>query len=221
MRVVIAGASGLIGRELVQFCLSDDDVGMLFILVRKHLDMSHEKLHQIIINYDDISENDLPDNIDVLFNCLGTTIKNAGSEENFIKVDFNYVVELATIAHLKKVKKFISVSSMGAKLHSKTLYYRVKGMKEDFLMNDSHLENVFIVRPSLLLGKRKEFRFGEFIGKILMTALDILFVGNLKKYRAIEAKTVAKAMLNLSKMNESGKKIILSDALETLANATM
>jgi len=221
MRVVIAGASGLIGTELIELCLADKSIDELFILVRRKMDLDHQKLKQVIVNYDQLSIEIIPENIDVLFNCLGTTIKNAGSPEEFEKVDYSYVSELAKIAHNNGLKKLISISSMGANMHSKSLYYRVKGKKEDFLMNDSGIENVLIVRPSLLLGNRKEFRLGEFIGKILMTAFNIVFIGSLKQFKAIPAKTVAKAMLNLSKMNEKGKKIILSEDLKTIANATL
>lgn len=219
MRVVIAGASGLIGTELVNLCLVDDSINELIILVRRKVDIAHPKLTQTIVNYDQLNNEIIPEKVDVLFNCLGTTIKNAGSPEAFEKVDYTYVVELAKIAHSKEVKKFISISSMGANMHSKSLYYRVKGKKEDFLINDSGLENVLIVRPSLLLGNRKEFRLGEFIGKIVMSAFNILFVGSLKQYKAIPSKTVALAMLNLSKMNEKGKKIILSEDLKIIARA--
>lgn len=216
MRVAIAGATGLVGQELTNLCLTDKSVEAVFALVRKPVQKKHLKLQQITIDYDNISENDLPNNIDVLFNCLGTTIKKAGSEAAFKKVDFNYVVELATISAIKKVPKFISVSSMGANKNSRVFYYRVKGQTEDFLINDSHLENVFIVRPSLLLGKRQEFRLGESVGKFFMQSLSAMFIGKLKKHRAIPAEKVARAMLNLSKMNESGKKILENDALQVL-----
>jgi uncharacterized protein YbjT (DUF2867 family) len=172
------------------------------------------------VDYENISDHVMPDNVDVVFNCLGTTIKNAGSEEAFKRVDFDYVVELATIAKHKQAKKFISISAMGAKTSSKLFYNRIKGMAEDFLMNDSHIEDVFIVRPSLLLGNRKEFRLGETVAKWLMTALNLLFIGNLKRYKAIPAHKVAKAMLNLSKMDERGKKILENDALFILSGLT-
>jgi len=221
MRVVIAGASGLVGQELLDLCLADKTIDDVYILVRKPLEIKHEKLSQTIVNYDLLSEDIIPEKVDVLFNCLGTTIKNAGSDDAFTKVDFTYVTKLATLAHKKGVGKFISVSSLGADIHSKSLYYRVKGMKEDFLMNDSGLDNVFIVRPSLLLGNRKEFRLGEEIGKVFMRLFNLFFLGSLKQYKAIPAITVAQAMLNLTKMNESGKKIILNEDLKTIAEATI
>ena len=189
--------------------------------MRKPLEIKHEKLTQTLVNYDSLAENVIPEKVDVLFNCLGTTIKNAGSEEAFTKVDFTYVSKIATLAHKKGVDKLISISSMGADIHSKTLYYRVKGMKEDFLMNDCGIDNVFIVRPSLLLGNRKEFRLGEEIGKVFMRLFNLFFLGSLKQYKAIPAITVAQAMLNLTKINESGKKIILNEGLKTIAEATI
>ncbi|MGY8952463.1 MAG: NAD-dependent epimerase/dehydratase family protein, partial [Flavobacteriales bacterium] len=143
MRVVIVGASGLIGQELLDLCLGDKTIDDVYILVRKPLEIKHEKLTQTLVNYDSLAENVIPEKVDVLFNCLGTTIKNAGSEEAFTKVDFTYVSKIATLAHKKGVDKLISISSMGADIHSKTLYYRVKGMKEDFLMNDCGIDNVF------------------------------------------------------------------------------
>ena len=221
MRVVIAGASGLIGQELLDLCLGDKTIDDVYILVRKPLEIKHEKLTQTLVNYDALAENVIPEKVDVLFNCLGTTIKNAGSEEAFTKVDFTYVSKIATLAHKKGVDKLISISSMGADIHSKTLYYRVKGMKEDCLMNDCGIDNVFIVRPSLLLGNRKEFRLGEEIGKVFMRLFNLFFLGSLKQYKAIPAITVAQAMLNLTKINESGKKIILNEGLKTIAEATI
>ncbi len=157
IRVVIAGASGLVGQELLDLCLADKTIVDVYILVRKQLEIKYEKLSQTIVNFDLLSEDIIPEKVDVLFNCLGTTIKNTGSDEAFTKVDFTYVTKLATLAHKKGVGEFISVSSLGADIHSKSLYFRVKEMKEDFLMNDSGLDNVFIIRPSLLLGNREGF----------------------------------------------------------------
>lgn len=220
MRVIIAGASGLVGTELTKLCLDEPKITKVFVLVRNHMDMTHEKLEQIDVNYEDLHADTLPHNLDVIYNCLGTTIRNAGSNEAFKKVDYDYVIELAKLAYEKEVKKFISVSSIGAKKNSKLFYYMVKGQTEDFLMNYSKLENIFILRPSLLLGKRKEFRLGETIAKIFMTFINILFIGNLKTHKAIQATTVAKAMLNLSKMKETGKKIIENKGIFIIAKAT-
>ncbi|MCB0480164.1 MAG: NAD(P)H-binding protein [Flavobacteriales bacterium] len=220
MRVLIAGASGMIGRELTTLCMNEPKIDRVFMLVRKPMAFEHDKLHQIVVDYDTISEKDIPEKIDVVYCCLGTTIKKAKTRERFRQVDFEYVVELANLAKFKKVEKFIAISAMGANRKSSMFYNRVKGEMEDYLMNDLKMDNVFILRPSLLLGNREEYRLGEKIATVLMTLINVMFIGNLRMYKAIPAKTVAKAMMNLSKMNESGRRILLNDALFTIAEAT-
>ncbi len=219
MRAVIAGATGMVGRELTKLCAADPAVKTLFILVRKHVPEydNQEKVHQIIIQYDTISEKDLPPNLDIAFCCLGTTMRSAGSREAFRKVDYDYVTEFSNICHFRNVKKFIAVTAMGANMNSRVFYNQVKGEVEDFLMNDSHLENVLILRPSLLLGQRKEFRLGEKLATIFMTLFNALFIGSLKPYKAIRGRVVAQAMLNLSKMEDKGKKIIPNDLIFDVA----
>lgn len=220
MRVLIAGASGMVGRELTQLCMKDRRIDTIFLLVRRHLDIEHDKVNQIIVDYETISEKDIPDRLDAVYCCLGTTIKKAKTKDNFRKVDFDYVIELANLAKFKKAKKFFAITAMGANRKSSMFYNRVKGETEDYLMNDLHMDNVFILRPALLLGNRDEYRLGERMATVVMKLINVLFIGNLRIYKAIPAKTVAKAMLNLSKMEESGKRILLNDALFTLAEAT-
>ena len=210
----------MIGRELTTLCMNEPKIDRVFMLVRKPMAFEHDKLHQIVVDYDTISEKDIPEKIDVVYCCLGTTIKKAKTRERFRQVDFEYVVELANLAKFKKVEKFIAISAMGANRKSSMFYNRVKGEMEDYLMNDLKMDNVFILRPSLLLGNREEYRLGEKIATVLMTLINVMFIGNLRMYKAIPAKTVAKAMMNLSKMNESGRRILLNDALFTIAEAT-
>lgn len=210
----------MVGRELTALCINEPKIDTVFLLVRKNLAIEHDKVRQIIIDYDTISEKDIPEKIDVLYCCLGTTIKKAETKERFRKVDFEYVVELANLAKFKKVGKFITITAMGASRKSSMFYNRVKGETEDYLMNDLKMDNVFILRPALLLGNREEYRLGERIATKLMTLMNLMFIGNLRLYKAIPAKTVAKAMLNLSKMKETGKRILLNDALFTIAEAT-
>ena len=220
MRVLIAGASGMVGRELTQLCMNEPRIDTIFLLVRKDLKIEHDKIRQIIVDYETISEKDIPDRLDAVYCCLGTTIKKAKTKASFRKVDFEYVVELANLAKYKKANKFFAITAMGANRKSSMFYNRVKGETEDYLMNDLHMDNVFILRPALLLGNRDEFRIGERMATLVMKLINVLFIGNLRIYKAIPAKTVAKAMLNLSKMEESGKRILLNDALFTLSEAT-
>jgi uncharacterized protein YbjT (DUF2867 family) len=141
---------------------------------------------------------------------MGTTIKVAGSQDAFMKVDYTYVLNFAQLAKRNGIDKFIVVSSLGADKNSANFYLKVKGDVENDLTR-LKFKNLIIVRPSMLLGDRKEFRLGELIGKKIMKGLAFLFVGKLKKYKAIEASTVAKAMLMLSK-NELSDVAIFENA---------
>ncbi|UTW63509.1 NAD(P)H-binding protein [bacterium SCSIO 12741] len=219
MRVVIAGATGMVGRELTHLCTQEKAVEKVFVLVRKQVPAfeDEEKIHQIIVDYNTLSEKDLPANIDVAFCCLGTTMRNAQSRDAFRKVDYDYVTGLASICRFRKVRKFIAVSAMGADIKSRMFYNQVKGEMEDYLMNDSHLDNILILRPSLLLGQRREFRLAEKLATVVMTTFNALFIGNLRQYKAIPGKVVAQAMINLAKMEDEGKKIIPNDLIFDVA----
>lgn len=194
---MVIGASGLVGGELVKQLLQDNTFSVIKLFLRNPLDFNHPKLEQYIIDFSAIEKYSDSIKGDVVFCCIGTTIKTAGSKENFIKVDYTYAVNFAHVAKRNGVEKFILVSSMGADKNSSNFYLKVKGDVEADIAR-LKFNNLVVVRPSMLLGDRKEFRLGELIAKKIMKALGFLFVGKLKKYKAIESKTVAKAMITLS-----------------------
>lgn len=196
--VLVIGATGLVGESLVKQLLEDDDFSVVKIFARKQLVLNHQKLEQHVIDFNSIEKYADLIKGDVLFCCLGTTIKTAGSKEAFIKVDYTYPYKFAQQAKRNGVEKFVLVSSLGADKNSSNFYLKVKGDVEADLSR-LKFKNLIIVRPSMLLGNRKEFRLGEVIGKKIMKALTFIFVGKLKKYKAIESRTVAKAMIVLSK----------------------
>ncbi len=195
---LVIGATGLVGESLVTQLLEDGDFSVVKIFVRKQLVLNHQKLEQHIIDFNSIEKYADLIKGDVLFCCLGTTIKAAGSKEAFIKVDYTFTHKFAQQAKKNGLEKFILVSSLGADKNSSNFYLKVKGDIETDLAR-LKFKNLIIVRPSMLLGDRKEFRLGELIGKKIMKALAFIFVGKLKKYKAIESRTVAKAMIVLSK----------------------
>jgi uncharacterized protein YbjT (DUF2867 family) len=195
---IVIGASGLVGTELVKKLLQDDSFTEVKLFLRKPLELSHQKLIQHSIDFNSIAKYADLITGDVVFCCMGTTIKTAGSKENFIKVDYTYVVNFAHVAKQNGAEKFILVSSMGADKNSTNFYLKVKGDVESDITR-LKFKNLIVVRPSMLLGDRKEFRLGELIAKKIMMGLGFLFVGKLKKYKAIQASTVATAMITLSK----------------------
>lgn len=209
---LIAGAGGLVGSRLLNQLIHDSEFEIIKTIVRKPLNTGSNKVSELIVNFDELNKYSQKFSADVVFCCLGTTIKTAGSQENFRKVDYTYCVELAKAAKTQGVKQFMLVSSIGANAKSSNFYLRTKGEIEDAiaLMN---FENFIILRPSMLLGERKEKRFGETVGKIFMQTFSFAFAGGLKKYKAIGASTVASCMVALAKNPGKGKMIFENDVI--------
>lgn len=210
---LIIGSTGLIGSQLVQLLLESDEYGKIITFVKRDTGLQHPKLTQHIIDFNK------PESYknwivgDDLFCTIGTTIKNAGSKEAFRKVDYDYPSQFAAFASENKVKHFLIISSLGADRFSSNFYLKTKGEIEAFL-GKCAFESVSILRPSLLLGNRNEFRLGEKIGAFFMQLFSFLLVGSLRKYKAIQSQTVAKALLKFAIKNEKGVKIYESDAIE-------
>lgn len=198
---IIAGASGLIGRSLIQLLLESKDYGQVIALVRKPLGIQHEKLSEKTINFDELKEmEDFPQGDDI-FCCLGTTMKKAGSKEAFYKVDFTYPYELAQRALKAGADRFFLVSAMGAKLKSKIFYNRVKGDLEDKI-SFLNYRTIYIFKPGLLRGKREESRPGESFAQAITRIIP--FIGPWKKYHPIKAEKVADAMMKVAKQEDKG-----------------
>ena len=214
---LIIGSTGLIGSHLLNLLLDSSDYTKVITFVKRDTGIKHKKLTQHIIDFDKPETYKELVVGDDFFCTIGTTIKKAGSKEAFRKVDFEYPRQFAAYALQNKDKQFLIISSLGADSNSGNFYLKTKGEIQDFL-KDSKIESVAVLQPSLLLGDRKEFRLGEKIGAFFMKTLSFMFLGNLKKYKAIEAKTVAKAMLTIAQQNNSGFKIYESDVIQEIAN---
>ena len=195
---VVFGGTGLVGRELINQLIGREDYENIIAVLRIPLPFSDTKLEQLI----------LPDFSHLLqlkgelkatdyFCCIGTTIKKAGSQEAFRLVDFGIPKDIASLAESLSVTNFVLISSIGADASSSNFYLRTKGEMEN-TVRDLYSGNLKIVRPSLLMGKRKEYRFGENFAEFFMTILGWLFCGPLSKYRGIYARDVANAMIIIS-----------------------
>lgn len=154
----------------------------------------------------------------VVFNCLGTTIRQAGSKVAFRAVDHDLVLAVARAAKAAGARHIISVSSVGASAKSGNFYLRTKGEVEDEL-RALGFERLDIVRPGLLTGQRGgPWRPGESLGMVLAPLTDMLMHGGARRYRSVPGALVARAMVKLSKMGGNGAHVHEHDAIMTLAN---
>jgi uncharacterized protein YbjT (DUF2867 family) len=211
---LVFGSTGLVGNLLLEELVDSERYSAIRIFVRQSTGISVPRVEEIIADFSDLKNLTPKIKGDDLFICLGTTIKKAGSVENMEKIDRDLPVKIAQIALSNGVKNIAAVSSIGASADSKNYYLRIKGeMEEGIMMQD--YENIAIVRPSMLLGERKERRTGELVGKVVMKAFKPVLTGKLRKYRAIHGKDVARAMIIILEQ-KPGKKIYESHELQDI-----
>ena len=195
---LVAGASGLVGSQVLRLLLEDPTYTRVTVLARRELPLSHKKLEQRIASFDRLAQiADFPRVHDV-FCCLGTTMQQAGSPDAFRKVDFTYVVELARVAVRHRASQFLVVTAVGADPQSRILYSRVKGEAEEALRR-LQFESIQIFRPSLLVGARSQGRPAERVAGLLSLLVAWAFVGPLSRYRPIKAEAVARAMVQVAR----------------------
>jgi uncharacterized protein YbjT (DUF2867 family) len=209
-KAIVVGASGLIGSELLTLLLADKEYDRVVALVRKPLQLVHAKLDQIAIDFDKLNDYAHLINGDALFCALGSTRKKTPDLAVYRKIDHDYPLELARIAVDQGIMQYHLISSIGANKDSTNFYTKMKGETEEDI-KASGLEGLVIYRPSLLTGDRKEKRFAEGLIQSLSKLINPLLVGSVKKYRSIEAKTVAAAMVKLSKTEVKGIYVYESD----------
>ena len=208
---LVLGASGLIGSILTRMLLDSETYHRVTILVRRPLDLTHPRLNQEVINFDQPDAGKVRG--DDVFCCLGTTIKVAGSKEAFYKVDATYPYELAKLARANGASQFLLVTAMGADPKAFIFYNRVKGEVEEKIATLNH-DSYSIFRPSLLLGDRKEVRPGEKMAQSFSGIFSALMVGPLKKYKPIEARKVAAAMQKVALRRLKGRYVFESNQLQ-------
>lgn len=209
----IAGASGLVGGFCLQQLLDSPRYSRVVAVARRELPVSHPKLTQSLVDFALLDP--LP-GVDDVFCCLGTTIRQAGSREAFRRVDFGYVVSLAEAAAHSGASQFLVVSSIGANPTSGNFYLRVKGEMEQAVC-EWPFAAAHLFRPSLLLGPRREVRWGERLGAVFGKVLSPLLRGKRSVYRPIAAETVARAMLAAAARGGRGRCIYEGSAILSLA----
>lgn len=197
---LVVGATGLIGRHLVENLLNDPEYHEIVVLTRNEFPQQHYKLDKRIADFEKLEEGLQGVQVQDVFCTLGTTIRKARSKEAFRRVDFEYPLRTASAALKLGAKRFLVVSSVGADPASSNFYLRTKGELEKALAMEG-FAGLMIFRPSILLGKRAEFRLGERIAMGVLGIASPLMTGPLARYRPIEASAVAIAMRTAAKQN--------------------
>lgn len=216
---IILGSSGLIGGYLLAYLQKDESFSSVKILVRKPIQIEDPKVIVSIVDFNNLESlrSEIKD-VDVIYCAIGTTTKKVGGDKiKYRQIDFDIPVNAAKIGLNNGCPKFVIVSSLGANSQSKNFYMKLKGEVEDTL-SSLNFPSLLIFQPSLLLGKRKEFRLADLIGQVLFKPLRFLFPS---KIRPIEAKIVAKSMIEASKTNKKGIQIYTyKDILQNVTNVT-
>lgn len=209
---LLAGATGLVGGELLRGLLADAAYSKVHVLVRRPLDLSDPKLQVHVVDF--AAALDVP-KVDHVFIALGTTRRKAGSEQGFRAVDYDAVLAVASAAQKSGASALFAVSSLGASAKSSVFYNRVKGEAEKALRALGFARSVMF-RPSVLDGARGESRPGERVGLAVGKALSFAMVGGARRYRPIHAATVAKAMLRVAAESGGGHHVVESDEIARL-----
>ena len=201
-RVLVLGATGLVGSELVAQLLADPDVGEVITAGRRRPAGESPKLHPHVFQLEDMRKHSDIFGVDQLFCALGTTIKKAGSQQEFRRVDHDLPLDAARLGLERGARHFLLVSSLGADSGSRVFYSRVKGELEDHVRELGY-PGLTLARPSVLLGPRQEHRPGEEFAK----KIGWIFPA---KYRPIEARDVARALVRAAAEDRPGVRILES-----------
>jgi uncharacterized protein YbjT (DUF2867 family) len=200
---LLVGATGLVGGHCLELLAADPGYSRVILLVRRAIARAlPAKVEQHVVDFDKLDALPVSVRAEHVFCALGTTIKQAGSPEAFRKVDLDYPVNVGRLMLERGSEHFIVVSSLGANPRARVLYSRVKGEMEQAILK-LPFRAITILRPSLLLGDRKEFRLGEEVAK----RVGFLLMGS---FKPIEARRVAQAMIAVARENRMATRIIES-----------
>ena len=197
---LIFGSSGLVGKNLLSQVINNSNYSKIKIFVRSSPDISDRKIEIINTDFKDL---EIIKNLitgDDCFFCIGTTKKNSPDKNEYRRVELDLPKKIAQISKSNNVKSFIFVSSGFADPKNSGDYLKFKGLVEEEIKS-LNFEKIGILRPSFLLGNRKENRVGEKIGIFIFKLLSPIFVGPIKKMKPIHSEKVAKAMIKIANEN--------------------
>lgn len=210
---VVIGSTGLVGTELVNALSNSKHYDKIFVITRRQVEYVDSKVEPVVLSFDQLEQKEFPPGADY-FSALGTTIKQAGSQSEFRKVDYDYVLSFAKVAKKCAANSFHMVSALGANKYSTNFYSRTKGEIEN-AVSELGIKKVRIYQPSLLIGKRDKLGQPTRLGEELVTAFynkgKFLFSGILGKFEPITAEKVALAMVKNAIADTAKAKMVISN----------
>jgi len=194
---LVLGGTGLTGRLLLDRLIADDSYTCIKLFSRKATGNTDPKIKEFVGDMLQLEHFKNDFTADEVFCCIGTTSAKTKDRAVYRDIDFGIPVNASKLAKENGISTFMVISAMGSNARSKIFYNRTKGEMEQAVLNQK-IPHTYILRPSLILGKRDENRFGESLGAVILKLSKFLMIGSLKKYRAIEADCIAAAMLSLA-----------------------
>lgn len=212
---LIFGSSGLIGSNFLNQIIKEKIYSKIKLFLRSPANINNPLIETIYTDF--INLNEITEYIkgDDCYFCIGTTRKDTPNKAEYRRIEYNLPVEIAKISKKNLVSSFLYISSMGANIKASNSYLQNKGQVEDELIK-LNFSKLSILRPSLLLGTRKNFRLGEKIMQFVMTRINFIFIRKLQKFRPIKAKNIAKSMIKIININYKIR-IFESDKLEYIS----
>ncbi|MBK5209891.1 MAG: nucleoside-diphosphate sugar epimerase [Flavobacteriaceae bacterium] len=203
---IILGATGLTGTHLLKLLIDDNRYEKIKLFSRKKIEGLPSKVEQFIGNIIEL-ESFRPDfNADVVFCCIGTTLKKSPDKNVYRSIDYGIPTKAAQLSKENKIETFMVISALGANPDSTLFYNKLKGEMEEKVLS-YNIKNTFILQPSYIKGDRNENRPLERIYDVLFPLVSLFLVGKLKKYKTIKATTITDAMCNLAALKPTIKKI--------------
>tara|TARA_R110002051_G_scaffold137916_2_gene210513 strand:+ start:18752 stop:19423 length:672 start_codon:yes stop_codon:yes gene_type:complete len=218
--VIILGATGLTGGLLLNKLILDNRYQTVKLFSRSRIEGLPNKVQQYIGNLLELNQFKKEFTADEVYCCIGTTAKKTPDKKLYKDIDYGIPVAAAKLAKENGIPTYLVVSAMGANKKSSVFYNRIKGEMEQGVL-DQDIPKTAILRPSLIGGDREERRVLEKIGLFIFKAIEPLFIGPLKKYRIINADSIAQAMLNLANTTSNTDVIITSNDIEQLAKRNL
>ncbi|SIQ64838.1 NAD(P)H-binding protein [Maribacter ulvicola] len=217
---IILGASGLTGGLLLEKLISDDRYINIKLFSRSRIEGLPNKVHQYIGNLLELDQFKKEFTANEVYCCIGTTAKKTPDKRLYRAIDYGIPVAAAKLAKENGISTYIVVSAMGANKKSKVFYNKTKGEMEQDVVNQN-IPATSILRPSLIGGEREEQRVLEKIGIIVFKVLQPLLIGPLKKYRLVDAGTIALAMIKLANKTGNSDVVVTSNEIEKIAKTNL